>query len=98
MKQDIFDKYAKSVAKKFNISLKEMFTKDNHPNIVDARYMLYYLCIERPIKVSYIQKFLKNSGYAVYHSTIIYGYKKAKKIIEADSDYKQLINDVIKDV
>jgi len=97
MKQDIFDKYAKAIAKKFDISLEDMFTKDNHPHVVDARYMLYYLCIERPIKISYIQKFLKNSGYTTYHSTIRYGYNKAKKIIESDSDYKQLINEVIKE-
>tara|TARA_R110000803_G_scaffold42481_1_gene91045 strand:+ start:1234 stop:1527 length:294 start_codon:yes stop_codon:yes gene_type:complete len=97
MKKDIFDSYAKSLAEKFGITLAEMFTKNNRQDIVDARYMLYFLCIERLIKISYIQKFMLDSGLKVGHSTVRHGYKKAKKAISADSDYKQLINDIIKD-
>ena len=40
--------------------------------------MLYYLCRQRPVRISYIQRFMKEQGYSVAHSTIIHGYKKAK--------------------
>ena len=55
MKRDIFDVYATAIAKKFHITLDEMFAKNRRRDIVDARQMLYYLCMERPIRVSYIK-------------------------------------------
>ena len=54
--------------------------------------MLYYLCMERPIRISYIQRFLEDNGYSVAHSTIIHGYKKAKEMIESDKDFKDVVN------
>ena len=57
--------------------------------------MLYYLCMERPIRISYIQRFLEDNGYSVSHSTIIHGYKKAKDLIESDKDFEDAINEVL---
>ena len=51
MKKDIFDIYATTIAKKFHLSLDEMFTKTRRRDIVDARQLLYYLCMERPMRV-----------------------------------------------
>ena len=62
MKKDIFDYYANSVAKQFNITLEQLFTQTKVSHIVDARQILYYLCIERPIKKSYIKVLFINSG------------------------------------
>ena len=50
MKKQIFDYYAISIANQFNITLEEMFTQTKTSHIVDARQLLYWLCIERPIK------------------------------------------------
>ena len=58
MKRDIFDVYATAIAKKFHITLDDMFTKNRRRDIVDARQLLYYLCMERPIRVSYIKRFM----------------------------------------
>jgi len=95
MKRDIFDVYATAIAKKFHITLDEMFAKNRRRDIVDARQMLYYLCMERPIRVSYIKRFMEEHGHTVTHSNIVMQYKKAKKLIDNDSDFKKLINDIL---
>jgi len=94
-KRDIFYVYATEIAKKFDITFDEMFQKNRRRDIVDARHMLYYLCMERPIRVSYIKKFMEENGHSVTHSNIIYSYKKAKELIDGDSDYKVLVKDIL---
>ena len=91
MKKKIFEYYAMSIAEQFNISLEELFTQTKTSHIVDARQLLYWLCIERPIKKSYIKNFLNENGYVVSHSTLIYGYRKAKELIEDDPDFKTMV-------
>ena len=94
MKEKIFNFYANSIAEQFNISLEELYTQTKKSHIVDARQLLYWLCIQRPIKKSYIQTFLKENGYKVSHSTLIYGYRQAKKLIESDQDFKAMVNTI----
>jgi|TARA_R100000479_G_C6311208_1_gene174085 chromosomal replication initiation ATPase DnaA len=92
-----FNTYAEAVAKQFELNLSSIFKKTKKREVVDARQMLYYLCMERPIRISYIQRFLQDNGYDVAHSTIIHGYKKAKQMIDNDEDFKEVIKQ-IKDV
>jgi hypothetical protein len=40
---------------------------------------------------------MEENGYKVGHSSIMYGYNQAKKMIEQDSDYKNFINQATKD-
>ena len=96
MKKQIFDYYAISIANQFNITLEEMFTQTKTSHIVDARQLLYWLCIERPIKKSYIQTYLKENGYVVSHSTLIYGYRKAQELIKTDPDFKTMVTRIQK--
>tara|TARA_R110000751_G_C13699071_1_gene473164 strand:+ start:365 stop:670 length:306 start_codon:yes stop_codon:yes gene_type:complete len=97
MKKEIFNQYSEAVAKQFHITLDEMFSKTKRQDIVEARQILYYLCKERPIRFSYIQRFLEESGYKIGHSTIVHGYKQAKKMIEEDPDYKNFIDKATED-
>lgn len=94
MKKEVFDTYALAIAEQFHLSLEQMFEKKRRRDCVDARQMLYYLCMERPIRISYIQRFMEENGHSVTHSTIIHGYKKAKQLIDSDDDFKDLINDI----
>tara|TARA_B110000046_G_scaffold25083_1_gene24347 strand:- start:31346 stop:31651 length:306 start_codon:yes stop_codon:yes gene_type:complete len=96
MKKEIFDKYSQAVATQFHLTLDEMFSKTKRQDIVEARQILYYLCKERPIRVSFIQRFLQENGYNITHSNIMYGYNQAKKMIEQDSDYKNFIDQATK--
>ena len=94
MKKDIFDRYAQAIAKQFHLTLDQMFTKTKKREIVDARQILYYLCMERPIRISYIQRFMEESGHDICHSTIIHGYKKAKELIDNDQDFQDVVNKI----
>ncbi len=94
MKKEIFDAYAIAIAKQFHLTMDQMFDKTKKREIVDARQMLYYMCMERPIRISYIQRFMSEQGHSVSHSTIIHGYKKAKELIDNDKDFKQVVNDI----
>ena len=93
----LFDQYVKAVATQFHFTVEEMFVQSKRRDIVDARQILYYLCMERPIRISYICRFLKEYNYDVGHSTIIHGYKEAKKLVESDPDYKDFINKTTQD-
>jgi len=94
MKREVFIAYANSVAEQFHLTMEEMFEKTKKRENVDARQILYYLCMERPIRISYIQRFMEDHGHPVSHSTIIHGYKKAKQLIDSDDDYKALLERV----
>lgn len=94
MKKAIFEKYATAVAKEFHLSTDEMFSTSRKQHLVEARQMLYYLCRERPMRISSIQTYLKDSGLDVCHSTIIHGNKKAKELINSDPDYRYLAKQI----
>ena len=94
MKREIFDKYANAIAEKFHLTLDEMFTKTKKREVVEARQMLYFLSRERPIRISYIQRFMEDHGLPVTHSTIIHGYKKAKEFVNNDKDYSDVIDQI----
>ena len=94
MKRDIFDGYAKAIAEQFHLTLDQMFVKTKKREVVDARQMLYYLCMERPIRISYIQRFMEDQGHSVAHSTIIHGYKKAKHMIDTDQDFYKVVKNI----
>lgn len=94
MKKDIFDAYAEAVADKFHLTLGEMYTKTRKREVVEARQMLYFLAQERPIRLSYIKRFMDENGLPVEHSTIVHGYKKAKAFVESDPDYKHILEEI----
>lgn len=90
MKKVLFKKFAIAMAEKFGLTLDEMFAKNREHDVVQARWMLYYLCVERKISVPYIKKCLAEQGYKASASTITYGYKKASQLVATDYDYRHL--------
>lgn len=98
MKEDVFNQFVERVVDLFGIAKEELFLKSKKRNLVDARQLVYYLCSERPIQVMYIQKFMKNNGYSVSHSSIIHGISVMNKRVEEDKDYKAIANEINKAV
>ena len=94
MKREIFNKYASDIAKRYDLTTEEMFTKKKDRHLVDARHMLYYVCSVRPIGLSYIQKYMGENGYDICHSSIIHGIKKITKELETDADYQSVVSDI----
>jgi len=94
MKREIFEKYAKAVAKAFHLEMDSMFEKSKRRNQVDARQILYLLCMERPIRLTFIKSYLEDHGYDVPMSSILHGYERAKKLVDQDDDYKHLVDKI----
>lgn len=98
MKSDVFNQYVDRISELFNISREELFSKSKRRDLVDARHLLYYLCFKRPMNLSYIQKFMKDSGYSIQHSSVIHGINTVANRVKEDSDYMQVVKDLEKAV
>ena len=88
MKEKIFKKYVDEVCELYGIDQETLFTKTKRRDCVDARYLLYYLCSKRPMRLVYIQEYMGQNGYHIPHSSIHHGIAQVKKKIENnDKDY-----------
>jgi chromosomal replication initiation ATPase DnaA len=92
MKFELFNQYASEVCKVFNVYEGDIFKKNKEASIVDARYLLYYLCSKNKIQITYIQKYMKERGYDIPHSTIHYGINQVKRKVHEDKDYQIVID------
>jgi chromosomal replication initiation ATPase DnaA len=88
MKYHKFNAYAKEVSKVFGIEEDFIFSKNKTREVVDARYLLYYLCKTNKIQIITIKKYMKNRGYDIPYSTIHYGVKRVIKKVDDDRDYQ----------
>jgi chromosomal replication initiation ATPase DnaA len=82
----------------FRISKEDFFSKSKRRDLVDARYLLYYLCYKRPMSIAYIQKYMAENGYDIRHGSVIYGIGTVEKRIKDDNDYMQVVKDLDKAV
>ncbi len=96
MKQNVFNQYVERIAKLFNISKEDIFTKSKKSELVDARHLLYYMCYNRQIKITSIEDYMALSGYTIKHSSIIHGIKAVEDKIKEDKDYVVAIKELDK--
>ena len=94
MKREIFNLYLESISSRFDVPKDDIFTKTKRREIVDALHVLYYMCSERPMKISYIQMYMKESGYDIAHSSIIHGIRQVKLLVDSDKDYHRMISEI----
>lgn len=95
MKGKIFNYYASQIAETFNLNEGELFEKSKRREVVDARHMLYYACSQRPMRVVYIQHYMKERGYEIGHSSILYGIEMAGRRNHEDRDYSRFVNSLL---
>ena len=96
MKQEIFDSYAQKIAEVFNLKVEDLFVKSKKRDVVDARQLLYYACSKRPMRVVYIQEFMKRNGYDIGHTSILHGICVAAERAKSDKDYKKVVKSLDK--
>lgn len=96
MKQEIFDSYARKIAEVFNLKVEDLFVKSKKRDVVDARQLLYYACSKRPMRVVYIQEFMKRNGYDIGHTSILHGISVAADRAKSDKDYKKVVKSLDK--
>ena len=88
MKYKLFSKLALEVSHVFRVDEKKMFAKNKDTEVVDARFLLYYLCKINKIKQVQIQNFMLERGYDTPHTSIAYGVRSVTKKVEEDNEYQ----------
>jgi chromosomal replication initiation ATPase DnaA len=86
--------YSERIQQLFSITSEQLFSKSKKRDLVDARFLLYYLCFKRPMQINYIQKYMTDSGYAIQHSSVIHGISVIEDRIKTDKDYSLTINKI----
>ena len=79
MKEPIFNQLTENVCSLYDISREKLFTKTKERKVVDARHLLYYGCMDRQIRLGYIQEYLTKNGIDV-----------VKQKMDADEDYRTI--------
>lgn len=98
MKIDVFNSYVDLITKRFDISTEELFSKSKRRDLVDARQMLYYMCLRRNMNVRYIQEYMEKNGYKIGHSTIVHGINQVKFRMDQDRDYEPIVKSLEREV
>lgn len=91
MKTDIFNQYVNSICNLFDITKDQLFSKKRTTALVDARQLLYYMCVDRRMQITTIQQLMRDNGYDTNHSTIITGVRSMRVKMQDDPDYKIVI-------
>ena len=97
MNVELFRTYADNVQERFGLSKEQMFAKTRQQEYVDARQMLYLLCDRSGMRISYIERYMKEIGHDITHSTIIHGIRRAKRVMYEDDGYKNIIKKIESD-
>ena len=94
MKKVLFDNILQQILRRYQITKEELYETTKMPDVVNARYLLFYICHKKDINISRIRKLLKDDGYAVTYPTILRGIKAMEKRILEDKDYLKFINSI----
>lgn len=94
MKYHIFKKIAKEVSKVFDVEESLIYSKNSTSSVTDARFLLYYVCVQENMKKVTIKNYMEKNGYTTGHSNIIYGINEVSKKLLEDRDYKVVIDSI----
>lgn len=94
MKKDIFDQYVAKVCGVYGVEEDMLFSSTRKQTVVDARHMLFYLCVARPMPIYAIREYLSNRGLPLQQSAIMNGVRKAEMHKRVDKDYAQALSNI----
>jgi chromosomal replication initiation ATPase DnaA len=94
MKKELFQSILSQILNKYGISKEEMYEQTKMPDIVNARYLLFYVCVMKGISISRLQILLKADGFDMTYATILRGIKVMEKRILEDADYSKIISSI----
>jgi|APGre2960657373_1045057.scaffolds.fasta_scaffold94031_2 chromosomal replication initiation ATPase DnaA len=93
MKKILFNQFVKQVAKTFGMKTPEvMFERTKRQDIVDARQLLFFLCMERDISLADIIRLMEEKGLPLKHPAVKGGINKIKEKVDTDPDYRFLVD------
>ena len=95
MKNRIFNLYVNFICEECGIKRDELFSDTREIRISIPRYILYYVCAKRPIKIVLLRSLMKSNGFSVTRQNIDYGIDKINK--STDKDVWDLIENCIEE-
>ena len=93
-KREIFNRYAKEVATRYEIDEDVLFTKCKIPHIAEARHMFIYLCSKRHMRPTMIKQLLAERGYDTASRPITYSINVMNKKVRYDIDSREMYNEI----
>ena len=91
MKLHYVEHYLEKVIKHSRLTEKEIFSKTKQMHIVQARRILYYLCIKKGITINELMQYLKQLNFDVAYNNIRSGIETTEKQIMNDPDLAEII-------
>jgi len=98
MKKDIFNQYVTKVASAFGVEEESLFVQTKKQTVVDARQMLFYLCVTRPIPIYALRDYMSERGLPIQQSAIMNGVRRAEEHKHKDKDYAQVLSNIASSV
>ena len=94
MKKELFQSILSQILKKYDVGKEEFYEQTKMPDIVNARYLLFYVCRMNGISISRIERLLKDDGFDMTYATIFRGIKAMEKRIIEDADYSVIVSSI----
>ncbi len=91
MKIQLVEKYLDAVATHSRLTKEEIFSKTKQMHIVQARRILYYLCIQKGMTINELMSYLKQLNFDIPYTSVRNGIEEVKKQVQTDSDLAEII-------
>lgn len=91
MKKALFQSILQQILDRYKITKEELYEPTKMPDVVNARYLLFYVCKMKGIDIARICKLLKDDGFDMTYPTVFRGIKAMEKRILQDADYSKII-------
>lgn len=94
MKKDLYNRILQQILDRYKITKSDLYETTKMHDVVNARYLLFYVCKKNGISISRLQILLKDDGYNVTSPTILRGISAMEKRILEDTDYISIIKSI----
>ena len=95
MKEYIFIQYLQNICSHLGIESSDLFVKSREQRIVDARQLLYYLCVEKSnMGLTEITGYVNNQDFDEDQPNILRSVESFRQKVANDSDLKVIIRKV----
>jgi hypothetical protein len=94
MKRIIFEKYVDKVCSIYGITREKLFIRSRVAHVNEPRYLLYYLCLNRGMRMCELMDLLEQNGLKVFNTSIYHGLKMVDKMRLMDRDMRDMLNEI----
>jgi 2-iminoacetate synthase ThiH len=87
-----FKQNLSAVMEQFGLTEDELLERTKRRINVDARQVLFLMCVRDEIPLNYIQRFLKKKGFELSRSTILHGVHRAEMVLMENREIHRFVN------